>query len=159
MQKRFRSEIDDLLIPSSSKKRRIFDSRPSNRSTETGTYILSTSTSLPALPSTSSFEPFSPLSLLARLRTFHPSTFSPSYPSSISPLVLASNGWCSSGKDGLECGVCHARWGVGGLDEIPDQRVREEIGRRLALIGTLRDRHRGGCGWRVVNSPCKSNST
>lgn len=147
MQKRFRSEIDSLLIPSYTKKRRIFTHHQPHQPT----YILSTAPSVPAIPSTSSFEPFSPLALLGRLRTFHPSTYSPSYPSSISPLVLARNGWCSSTKDGLECGVCHARWGVGGLDEIADQRVREEIGRRLG--GTLQSRHHPGCGWRVVVSP------
>ena len=149
MQKRFRSEIDSLLIPSYTKKRRIFVHRQPRQPTYT--YLLSADPSIPAIPSTSSFEPFSPLALLGRLRTFHPSTYSPSYPSSISPLVLARNGWCSSGKDGLECGVCKARWGVGGLEEISDQRIREEIGRRLN--GTLQSRHHPGCGWRVAIPP------
>lgn len=150
MQKRFRSEIDSLLNPSPSKKRRIF----THQSAHTPTYILSINPSLPPIPSTSSFEPFSPLALLGRLRTFHPSTYSPTYPASISPAVLASNGWCSSGIDGLECGICRARWGVGGLLDIPDHRVREEIGRRLGA--TLQGRHHPGCGWAVVVSPGKS---
>jgi hypothetical protein len=60
-------------------------------------------------------------------------------------------GWYRSGRGGLECGSCGRKWGVGGLEEIRDVRVREEIGRRLA--GSMRDRHGVGCPWRVLSCP------
>lgn len=148
-QKRFRSELDALLFIGPSKKRRVFPSA----STREPAYILSDAPALPPIPSTSSFEPFSPLALLGRLRTFHPSLYSPSYPLSISPRALASAGWiCPDSRDTLACGSCGARWGVAGLGDIADVRIRDEIGRRLA--GTLNGRHREGCGWRIVSSPC-----
>lgn len=59
------------------------------------------------------------------------------------------------GVDALGCGVCGAKWGVGGLGDIGDSRVREEVGRRLA--GTMSGRHKPGCGWRVAVCPGQSS--
>jgi len=59
-------------------------------------------------------------------------------------------------KDGLECG-CGAKWGVGGLLDIKDGRVREEIGRRLGE--GMGGRHEAGCGWRVLSCPGTSTTT
>jgi hypothetical protein len=149
VQKRFRSQLDSLIFSPSTKKRRIY---PSSLISPSERYYLST-TPLPPLPSISTFDPFSPLAFLSRIRTFHPSAYSPFYPRSISPAILAGNGWCSSSlhKDGLSCGSCGAIWGVGGLGGIKDVRVREEIGRRLAL--GMVGRHRDGCGWKVLSCP------
>ena len=55
----------------------------------------------------------------------------------------------------MEC-RCGAKWGVGGLVEIKDTRVREEIGRRLGE--GMVDRHMAGCGWRILSCPGKSLS-
>jgi len=56
-------------------------------------------------------------------------------------------------RDGVEC-RCGAKWGVGGLVDIKDSRVREEIGRRLGE--GMVDRHMAGCGWRILSCPSKS---
>jgi hypothetical protein len=144
--KRFRTQLD-ALIPTTTKKRRIFPSPP--------TRIYHPSTlPLPPLPSNTTYEPYNPLSYLARLRTFHPSLYSPFLPQSISPIRLAMNGWFCSSKDGVEC-RCGAKWGVGGLVDIKDVRVREEIGRRLGegMVG----RHMVGCGWRILSCPGTSS--
>lgn len=65
------------------------------------------------------------------------------------------NGWFCSGKSGLECGQCGAKWGVGGLEDIRDGRVREEIGRRLGM--GMGDRHGRGCPWRILSCPGTSS--
>jgi hypothetical protein len=54
-------------------------------------------------------------------------------------------------RDGVECGMCGAKWGVGGFIDIKDGRVREEIGRRLGE--GMGERHKKRCGWRVLSSP------
>jgi len=55
----------------------------------------------------------------------------------------------------VEC-RCGAKWGVGGLIDIKDARVREEIGRRLGE--GMMDRHMSGCGWRILSCPGMSPS-
>jgi len=54
----------------------------------------------------------------------------------------------------VEC-RCGAKWGVGGLIDIKDPRVREEIGRRLGE--GMVDRHMAGCGWRILSCPGTSS--
>lgn len=86
---------------------------------------------------------------------------------------MALAGWVNNAKDGLACAGalgtgkehrpststavtttvhgCTAVWGVGGMEDIKDSRVRSEIARRLA--SSLSRRHAPGCGWRVLPSP------
>ena len=146
--KRFRTQLE-ALIPTTSKKRRIFPSPPTLQHYHPSTLPL------PPLPSYTTYEPYNPLSYLARLRTFHPCLYFPFLPHSISPIVLAGNGWFCSSRDGVEC-RCGAKFGVGGLVDIKDPRVREEIGRRLGQ-GKV-DRHMAGCGWRILSCPGTSSS-
>ena len=56
----------------------------------------------------------------------------------------------------MECGQCGAKWGVGGLEDIRDGRIREEIGRRLGM--GMGDRHGRGCPWRILSCPGTSSS-
>jgi hypothetical protein len=65
-------------------------------------------------------------------------------------------GWYCSSKEGVECGSCGAAWGVAGLKEIRDGRVREEIARRLGEGMGMR--HKDGCPWRVLTCPSRSQS-
>ncbi|KAL1411369.1 hypothetical protein Q8F55_002325 [Vanrija albida] len=136
--------LDDLILPSPSRKRRIFPD-PARLPTTTPS-----TAPLPPLPPASLCAPFSPLPLLARLRTFRQETYSALLPPSLGAQAAALAGWTNAGPDGLAC-ACGARWGVGGLGAIKDARVRVEVVRRLAA--GLSARHREGCGWRVAASP------
>lgn len=55
----------------------------------------------------------------------------------------------------MEC-RCGAKWGVVGLIDIKDARVREEIGRRLGE--GMVDRHMSGCGWQILSCPGRLRS-
>lgn len=109
------------------------------------------SSPMPDLPPPSTYAPFSPLPLLARLRTYQPSTFSPFHPTVLSPVHLALNGWINDGRESLRCGACRAGWSVAGLLEINDLAMRTEVAKRLAQ--SANDRHDRSCAWRVTSSP------
>ena len=64
---------------------------------------------------------------------------------------VAAGGWTSDGRDRLKCGRCGAKWGLGGLAEIRDEKVQREVVRRLG--SGIGDRHGKGCAWRVRTSP------
>lgn len=145
-QKRIFDTLDSLFKPSGANRRRCIYPVP-----ERAPSVYTSSHSLPPLPEPSLYAPYSPLALLARLRTFQPSTFAPSHPFELSPLTLSKNGWINSGREVLHCGRCEATCSLSGLEEIRDERVRREVRRRLGTgVG---ERHASGCAWRVRTSP------
>ncbi|EIW66006.1 hypothetical protein TREMEDRAFT_72508 [Tremella mesenterica DSM 1558] len=141
--KRLFSQIDTLLYPSHPQTH-IYPSPPPR----SPTIYLSTQIP-PQLPPTS-FLPFSPLALLARLRTFTPSTFSIDT-SPLDSLNFSLRGWTADTLHSVKCQQCGMVWDLKGVEEIADDRIRREVVRRLAK--GLSERHKRGCGWRYMSSP------
>jgi hypothetical protein len=113
--------------------------------------MITCSTPCPPLPSPSTYAPYSPLPLLARLRTFSPSTFSLYIPPPLDTVQAATYGWTNHGRNSLACGVCGAKWDLSGVEEIRETKLRAEVARRLGP--GLSGKHEKGCSWRVKRSP------
>ncbi|AAW45641.1 expressed protein [Cryptococcus deneoformans JEC21] len=147
--KRLFSALDSLLSPgyeTDTKRQRIYNPpAPSIPS-----LILSTQP-MPALPLSKVYAPFSALSLLSRLMTFQPYTYSPQHPLTLSPVRAAMKGWVNEGREGLKCDVCGARWGLGGLEKVRDEAMKSNLGERLAK--GFEERHEKNCAWRICASP------
>ncbi|OCF43041.1 hypothetical protein I317_03134 [Kwoniella heveanensis CBS 569] len=172
--KRFLDAIDSLFLtatasvgddPSSieglapKRRRRRIYAIPKGDVCSQSTIITSTQP-IPVLPSPTTYAPFSPLALLSRLRTYriHSYPYPSLYPEYLSPITAAFHGWINdnNGRDGtseggLSCGYCGARWSLAGLADIQDERVRNEVARRLGE--EFKGRHKDGCAWRVRSSP------
>ncbi|RSH89044.1 hypothetical protein EHS25_002706 [Saitozyma podzolica] len=141
--RRFAEALNGLFSPS--KRPRIYTPLSSAIPS-----IIPSTAPLPTLPPPTIYAPFSPLPLLSRLRTFRPSTFTPSF-SPLTPLELALSGWTNTAREEVGCGSCGAKYGVGGLGEIVDVSVRREVARRLGK--RIEQGHGKGCAWRVRKSP------
>lgn len=139
-------DLNELLGPNN-KRQRIY----SPMAGSTSSYIIPCTAPIPPIPSSSTYAPFSPLPLLARLRSFEISSWSPYIPFPLDSVQAALYGWVNEGRDTLLCGVCGAKWDLGGVAEIRDERVRIEVARRL--VGGLGNKHRKDCSWRVRRSP------
>ncbi|KAK8864692.1 hypothetical protein IAR55_001944 [Kwoniella newhampshirensis] len=150
--KRIFDSLNSLFLNSQpdSKKRRIYQTPPLPPLI-TAVSIVSSSQPFPHLPNPTVYQPYSPLALLARLMTFQPYSYSSLYPEPLSPLRAALNGWICEKKQGLKCGICKAEWGLGGFEEIRDEKVRNEVARRLGK--GFESRHAEGCAWRIRRSP------
>lgn len=147
--KRLFSALDSLFSPgyeTTAKRQRIY--KPPAPSVPS--LILSTQP-IPALPLSRIYAPFSALSLLSRLMTFQPYTYTPQHPPSLSPVRAAMKGWVNEGREGLKCDVCGVRWGLGGLEEVQDEGMRSKLGERLAK--GFEERHEKNCAWRICASP------
>ena len=142
-QKRLIDAVESLTTPP--KRTRIYT--PSRGSSA----VDPSNTPIPDLPSSSAYQPYSPLTLLSRLRTFHPSTYSPSLPAQLGPEHVALYGWTNRGRQSLTCGACSAVWDLSGADGILDEGIRSEVGKRLVRAMTMM--HKKGCPWRVRASP------
>jgi hypothetical protein len=142
-QRRFAEALNGLFSPS--KRPRIYTPLSSAIPS-----IIPSTAPFPTLPPPTIYAPFSPLPLLSRLRTFRPSTFTPSF-SPLTPLELALSGWTNTAREEVGCGSCGAKYGVGGLGEIVDVSVRREVARRLGK--RIEQGHGKGCAWRVRKSP------
>ncbi|WVW84276.1 hypothetical protein I302_106306 [Kwoniella bestiolae CBS 10118] len=147
--KRFVDALDSLLSSPqpTNKKSRIYNAPPS---THTSSVILCTQP-LPALPTPKEYLPYSPLGLLARMRTYQIHRYSPLLPNHLSPIKASLNGWINTGRNTLSCGVCQSTLRLDGLDEIRDDRVREEVARRLSI--GFGSGHKRDCAWKVRRSP------
>lgn len=143
LQRRFAEALNGLFSPS--KRPRIYTPLSSAIPS-----LIPSTAPLPTLPPPTTYAPFSPLPLLSRLRTFRPSTFTPSFPP-LTPLELALSGWTNTAREEVGCGSCGAKYGVGGLGEIVDASVRKEVARRLGK--KIEEGHGKGCAWRVRRSP------
>ncbi|KAI9639164.1 C3HC zinc finger-like-domain-containing protein [Dioszegia hungarica] len=143
--KRLIDGLNDLLNPNI-KRQRVYSPK-----TVASSSSIPCTSSFPSLPPPSTYAPFSPLPLLSRLRTFEPATYSPSIPSPLDPVQAALHGWTNGARDTLSCGVCSARWELCGVAEIPEEKIRVEVARRMQA--GLVNRHRKDCSWRVRRSP------
>ncbi|WVN87732.1 uncharacterized protein L203_102927 [Cryptococcus depauperatus CBS 7841] len=144
--KRLLSAIDALVIDEKEKKQRIW--KPSGHLVPS--FIPSTQ-HIPPIPDSREYAPFSTLSLLSRLRTYQPFTYSSQLPSGLSPIKAALRGWINEGRQGLKCSICGEKWGLGGLDDIRDPKIRDQVGKRLEE--GLRERHQTDCAWRIRSCP------
>ena len=118
---------------------------------------LSIITSTDPIPQTPrGYAPYSYLSLLDRLRTYTPSSFS-SFPEPLSALNLALSGWRAEPRDTLICGSCQASWTLKTLHGIRDGKIRDEVACRLGE--GLGERHMRGCPWRFKAPTSESLAT
>ncbi|WWC94449.1 hypothetical protein V866_001295 [Kwoniella sp. B9012] len=148
--KRFLEALDSLISSptSPSKKSRIYTSPPT---THLSPSIILCTQPIPQLPSSEEYLPYSPLGLLSRLRTYQIHRYSPLLPNHLSPIKASLHGWINSSRNTLHCRACECTLKLDGMDEIRDERVREEVSKRLSK--GFESGHKKDCAWRIRRSP------